>query len=423
MLNKIKNKIYNLLRWSEKWTKTDMVYLASGGFWLTAGQVISSISSFLLAIAFANLLPKETYGIYKYVLSATSILAIPTLSGINTAVTQAISRGYEGSFIPALKIKLKWGTWGALASVLLAGYYYLNGNNTLTISFLISAVFVPLIESFAVFNSLLNGKKEFKLIAKYNSASQIASVFFIFIVLLFTNNLFIILLVFFASWTLTRLIFLKICLNKFKLNNNKDSQTIFYGKHLSLMNVLGIISIQIDKILIFHYLGAIELAIYAFALAPVDQLRNIIKNIQPLAVPKFASQEKKFNYKNYLKKLLLMIIILFILTVLYIIFAPIMYKIVFSKYLDSVKYSQYISLSLIASIAMLNYSFLRAQSAKKELYKLSIIIPIVQIVFTSLGVIYFGLFGVIWSQILIKTIDAIYSTFLTINFQKSHNQI
>ena len=87
-MEKIKIKAYNLLRWSEKWTKTDMIYLARGGFWLTLGQVISSLSAFLLAIAFANLLPKETYGEYKYILSIASILAIPTLTGMAFLKTQ-----------------------------------------------------------------------------------------------------------------------------------------------------------------------------------------------------------------------------------------------------------------------------------------------------------------------------------------------
>ncbi len=64
----LRAKICNFLRWSEKYIKTDMIYLVKGGFWLTLGQIISSVSSLLLVIAFANLLPKETYGIYKYFL-------------------------------------------------------------------------------------------------------------------------------------------------------------------------------------------------------------------------------------------------------------------------------------------------------------------------------------------------------------------
>jgi hypothetical protein len=44
MIEKIKNKIYNLLRWSEKYTKTDMVYPVRVA-WLTLSQSISVSSS------------------------------------------------------------------------------------------------------------------------------------------------------------------------------------------------------------------------------------------------------------------------------------------------------------------------------------------------------------------------------------------
>ncbi len=147
MIEKTKIAVYKLLKKSEKWTKTDMIYLAKGGFWLTLGQGVSSVSSFLLAIAFANLLPKETYGTYKYIMSIVSLLAIPTLAGMNTAIIQAVARGYEGSVMPAFKTKVKWGLLGGLASLILTGYYYFQGNNTLAISFLITAVFVPFMDS------------------------------------------------------------------------------------------------------------------------------------------------------------------------------------------------------------------------------------------------------------------------------------
>ena len=58
----LKQTIFRMLRWSERFTKTDMVYLAKGSFWMMAKQVGVSIISFGLAIAFANLLPQETYG-------------------------------------------------------------------------------------------------------------------------------------------------------------------------------------------------------------------------------------------------------------------------------------------------------------------------------------------------------------------------
>ena len=55
MISTIKNRIILLLRKSEKYTKTDMVYLFSGGSWLVVGQIISSVSALALAVLFANL--------------------------------------------------------------------------------------------------------------------------------------------------------------------------------------------------------------------------------------------------------------------------------------------------------------------------------------------------------------------------------
>src|SRR5689334_12787395 len=70
-----------LLRWSERYMKTDMVYLAKGSFWLTLGQVAASASGLLLVIGFANLLPKEVYGTYKLILSLAGIIASFSLTG------------------------------------------------------------------------------------------------------------------------------------------------------------------------------------------------------------------------------------------------------------------------------------------------------------------------------------------------------
>ena len=145
-----KNKIDNFLKRTQRYTGTDNVYLAKGGFWLGTGQAVSAIAALLLSIAFANLLPRETYGTYRYVLSIFALLSISTLQGMSTAITRAVARGYEGSFKTALGTKLRWGVAGAAASLATSLYYYLQGNNTLAISFLIATVFVPIMSSFKI---------------------------------------------------------------------------------------------------------------------------------------------------------------------------------------------------------------------------------------------------------------------------------
>ena len=108
MLGKLQHKIYKALKWSEKYTKTDMVYLAKGGSWLVGGQVINTIAVLALAIGIANFLPKEIYGNYKYVLSLIAIIGAFSLTGMATAVTQAVAKGFEGNLKYGLKISLKW---------------------------------------------------------------------------------------------------------------------------------------------------------------------------------------------------------------------------------------------------------------------------------------------------------------------------
>ena len=357
IIGKLRHEAYALLRKSESFFKTDMVYLAKGGFWLTLGQIVSSVSSFLLAIAFANLLPKETYGNYKYILSIMSILAIPTLAGINTALTQAVARGYEGSLIPALKTKLKWGVWGGTLGLVLALYYYINGNNILAISFLITAVFIPFMETLGVYGSLLNGKKLFRQSTQYYAISRITSVLILITTIFFTNNLFIILLAYFLPWTILRLVFLLITIKKFHPNDKEDEKTISYGKHLSFVGVAGNISTYLDNILLFHYLGAAQVAIYAFAFAPVDQIRSLYKAIPTLAVPKLSNRSVKEIDSILYNRLFKLFIIGIIIAIIYFLTAPYIFKILFPQYLDSIFFSQLLAVILVLRLPM---SFLGA---------------------------------------------------------------
>lgn len=402
-------KIYKLLRRSEKYTKTDMVYLAKGGFWLTAGQIISMTSTLLLAIALANLLPKEVYGKYSYILSIFSILTIANLSGINTALVRAVALGSEGSIFDALRTKIKWSVIGSLASLVLAGYYYWNNNLTLCISFIIVAVFVLLMENLAIYKSYLHGLKRFDTFTKYSSVTKIISMIFIVVTVYLSNNLFLLLLAFFVPQTIIRLIFLLRIKRKYKINHQQNEDTIAYGKKLSFINIISVVANQLDKILIFHYLGAVNLAIYSFALSPTEQIKGILKNIDNLAFPKFATTDKKILKKTIYKKSLKLSLITVGIVIVYIIAAPWLFKILFPEYLESVIYSQVVAISLITIPIWIFYSALKAQKATKQLLHINLINGLTQIVVTFLLVVNFGLWGAIFAKLGYRAIHLLVS--------------
>lgn len=409
MINKLKTKTYKFLRWSEKYTKTDMIYLTKGGFWLGFGNIISSFSGFLLAIAFANLLPKETFGVYKYVLSIASILSIATLSGMNTAIVRAIARGYDGAYAEALRTKIRWGMWGGLAGLFISLYYYLNGNIELTISFLVVSLFIPFLDSLNLYSAYLNGKKDFKSISNYGVAIKILSSLSIFILIFFTKNLFLLIFIYFFSNTLLRLLFTILTAKKHKTDTTKkDNETISYGKHLSLVNAVNTGATQIDSILIFQFLGVVELAIYSFAMVVPEQIKTFLKNINILILPKFSENKNKLTKKDLYKKILIFTAILAPLLTLAIIILPLVFKIFFSQYAESVIYGQVLILSLIVTpIGIIGGSYLSATKNQSAIYNYNIFSSISLISFLLIGV-NFGLMGIVMAKVFQRVFSHIY---------------
>jgi len=187
---KIKDGVYQILRKTQKYTGTDNVYLVKNALWLNLGGGIFAITSFFLAIAFANLLDPATYGSYKYIISLAGILSIFALSGIGTAVTQAVARGLEGSFLRGFKTQLKWALLGSLIAAGGAIYYWAKGNEILPIPLLIIAIFLPLMEASKLYLNFLTGKKMFGIRIIYNTFNQVVFVGVMVTVLFITKNLF-----------------------------------------------------------------------------------------------------------------------------------------------------------------------------------------------------------------------------------------
>lgn len=407
MFQRIKNKTYQLLRWSEKYTKTDMVYLAHGGFWLTLNQAISSISGFILSIAFANLLPKEIYGNYKYILSVAGLLSVFTLPGINTSITRAVAQGLEGSIFPALKTKIRWGLLGSLVSLILAAYYYVNSNHDFTIAFLIMAVFLPFMESFYIYDGILAGKKKFKYVSQYGIISQLFALIVTVVIIFLTQEIFLIVLAYFASWALMRYVSFRLTIRRFELNCLEDIEVIRYGKHLSLMGALSMISSQIDKIIIFHFLGAIQLAVYSMAIVMPQQIKMINKIASTIMLPKLSARSIPEIKSVMPRRVLLFFLVSILITAAYILATPLLFNTLFPAYTEAVKYSQIFSITIIFLPRILFHQTLLAHKFQKELYTLQTIIPLVRISLLATLTPFFGIIGVLFAIFIAEILNLV----------------
>ncbi|MFH0892353.1 MAG: oligosaccharide flippase family protein [Candidatus Falkowbacteria bacterium] len=413
MLTKTKNKTIGFLRWTEKWTHTDMVYLAKGNFWLTIGQFASILASGLTSIAFANFLPPETFGLYKFILSFIGILAIPCLAGMHTAVTMAVAKGNEGILLPAIKTKIKWGAIGSLIGVSMAIYYFFNHNNAIAISLLIIAAFIPFYTAFALYASFLSGRKKFGVATIISIISQLFVASVTIATIYLTDNILAIIFVYFASRISFNYFILRYTIKKYRPNQNYDPENITYGKHLSFMGVFSTITENIDKIIIFHYVGAGELAIYTFALVPLDQLKSfVLKNLASLAFPKFSEN----SFTNLKKTLPLKIAKLTGLTsaisIFYFFVSPWIYKILFPQYLESVSLTRIMAITLALVPLGLFNTALMSQGYQKLLYFLSLITNISKIILFVILLPLFGLYGMAYTFIGVQLCESVFLLYI-----------
>lgn len=377
-----------------------MAYIARGGFWLGLGQVLTTAATFGLSIAMANLLSPDSYGVYKYVLSINALLLIPTLSGIDASVVQAIARKAEGVLIPGMLTKMRWGFIGSAGALGVSLYYQLSGNSMLAVAFLITAIFVPFTESLDIYNALLQGRKLFRTFTIFNVLTQIISAASLIVTLFLTQNVLILIAVFFLSNTLLNGLFMILSIVYYPPNTEMDPGAISYGKRLSGLYIVSLIANELDKLLVFHYLGAATLALYTIAVAPTDQIKGILKNIQFLVLPKLAENSHRDIKSNLFHKTFILGGIVAAISVVYIIICPFVFGIVFPKYLSSVIYSQLISVGLAAAVcSSVLYSYIEVKRPAKELFQYHVWSNVINISLLFCGVYFFGLIGMVGARI------------------------
>ncbi|MBX9765502.1 oligosaccharide flippase family protein [Patescibacteria group bacterium] len=389
----------------EKRLGIDVRYMVQGLSWLTIGQIATSASALVLAIAFANLVSPEVYGTYRYVLAVAGILAIPALGGINAALIQAIAGGKEETLTRALKTKLQWGMLGSLAALVGSAYYLINDNTVLAASFAVVAVFLPTMEAYNLFDSLLQGRKDFMRSSIINGILQIIAALGIISALLLSKDVVVLISVYFAFWTLGR--FLAWHYVKKHLGppqGGEDTRTIPFGIHLSIMSAATVVAQYADRVILFQYIGAAEVAIYSIAIAIPEQFKNGIKNIFALLLPRYSTQSEKSIRADIWKKAGLLAVFTLFITAVYIVAVPFVFPIFFPAYHEAILYSQIFALSFVAVVAGIFTTAQQALHKTRSLYIYNIASPILQIIAIVIGIFFMGIMGAILARVVTRLV-------------------
>ena len=415
-----KEKIYKLLRLTEKYTKTDMVYLAKGGFWFSLNYILSILLAVFLLAAFANLIPPDVYGNYKFVFSVIGIISVFSLTGMGSAVVQSISRGFKKSFSHGHIKQLSWSMIPLFMGVVVSGYYFFQGNNLLGASFLVAGILSPLYANLSLYDSYFLGKKRFRKSATLSIIQQVFNFAVLLTALFLTDNVFVLVSVFVGSFFVTNFIFFLLAkreeVKTLEKNEPLDKELVGNAKHLSLMKVFARLATELDKVLVFHFMGAIELAIYSFAFTPVAKIGGLNVVIKKIGLPKLATIPVPTLKKTLPRKIFILMGVSLVIAVIYAVLAPFIFKIFFPKYLDSVILTQAFAGILVFTIpATVLNQVMVAHMKKKALYISQIVQPLIKIGLILALIPTFGLWG---GVLAITSSHLIYFVMLFILFRR-----
>ena len=413
----------NLLKKSEVFFKTDMVYVGQSGFWLGLGQAFYALIAFTSSLFFANLISKDIYGNYKFIIATTSILAGLSLTGMGSVVTQGVAQGFEGILKNAVRSTLRFGSIIVLVALCISTYYFIHGNNILGFSMLIAGLSLPLSQAFTLYGNYLMGKKEFQKVTLYATGSQLLNTFGLIIVAILTKNIVFMVLIYFALNTLSTIWAYKHTLKLFHVSDTHDHTLIPYGKHLSVMGFFGTVANQFDKILIFHYLGAFQLAVYAFAQAIPDQAKGVLKSIFNLAIPKYAELSEEDMRKSIMNKFAQLTALTALGILLYILTAKFIFAILFPKYLEAVFYSEIYILGLITIPGISLFAiYFQLKKATKKMYELNLIGNISTLIITFVFIYKFKLEGAVIANCLSWLVILLIHWFYFLRDKSSHEK-
>jgi len=203
----------------------------------------------------------------------------------------------------------------------------------------------------------------------------------------------------------TTLFFYVFTLRTFKPSHSFSGETLKYGRELTFIGFIGPVVSQIDKIILAHFWGTTQLALYSLAMAVPDRATSLIKNLIGLGSPKFAIKTPKEINKVFYTRIVQGMVIGLVCFIGYVLIAPYLFKYLIPQYLDALVYSQILAVGLIFAIPNRYVSLLLvSQKLSRVIFTNSIIQGVVKILLYVVLGIWGGIMGLVLAYVTISFI-------------------
>lgn len=382
------------------WLGVDVEYFAKNSFWVSFKNGAGMVVGLALGIAFARLVPKETYGQYTFILSTMYLVNFLAVPRFDVALSQAVARNYDRSLIVATKISL---LGSLLASLVLAGVglkYVSLGDPGLGRGLMWAAIFFPLLFGLRTYDHFLVGKKRFDRSAQIGALGSVLTGIALLAVM-GRQNIGLMILAFLivnGGLNLAAFIYTKTLMR----NKRVESDVVRYGIYLTALSVTAMVVNRLGDVLLNHFQGASVLATYAVAATIPKALQNLMQNLIDVSKMKVADRNRDelvMVVRKHAGKWIAMGVVAagsLWLTLPYIM--PLVYS---HKYDDAINYARMISLGLIFWPVNTFLGNLVLLEKKRKIIAISHFIPSVpNLVLYPLAIAQWGIWGLVGVNLL-----------------------
>ena len=368
---------------------------------------MSIILGLISSVIWARMVPVDTYGHYKVILSWIGIISSFSFSGFSESLRISAAKRYDGNLLKILKIR---GGITLLGAIVLgaAAFFYRASQPALAAGLFLAALLFPLYKLQDIWLSWLLGRGKLNRWSFYQIGISVLQM---------------VGLVAFAATGLTALpnlliaiigvpslisLFIMVSILRGRTNRDIDRETIQFGLHASFVIFLTSLA-NTDTIIINRYLSPADVAVYAIALIFPKQIKSLYGIFGQLFAPQIYKAESVAEAWDYLRDKFVILMGVFVLIgVVGFVAVPIFVPMLFSeRYASAVPYAKWMWLSLaVTGPTVYLGNVLRAQQKVKFVYGYSIAYYVL-LFGAYLILVRFGLTGMVLARSAMYIISAL----------------
>ena len=381
-------------------------------FWSNLNQMVTTASALAVSVIFIKLGGKEFYGHYLFVLGIFGLFSIVSIPGVQICVFRTAAQGYEGVYRKATAFSFLWSLSGIGLLIITGVLFYYFKTKILGVSLIACALFFPFMTSLQNWMLFLKGRSEFGRLVAYNSIKLLTSMIAVALSVIFTGNLVVVLVAYFAVSSVFNIFYHLKCMS---LSRNDELDEGWQKQSYALTTVIlsTVIFGRVDIVLLgllFEKAGQMEqVAIYGLVMKFADIFFRLIKSTMEAVIPSIY-KSKKITIGYFCKFFLLSFLIPVIL------YPIIKYPILFlygQECSEVILYSQvYLAIIPFYFLNLMATHFLIKYKLDKEINIGRIISIIAVLIFYSVLIPLYGIWGGVISSMLYFIIQLVLNLFM-----------